>query len=237
MSGIIQKMTGWAHSPAPKSVNGESSDNTRRGVKRKADLYEPDEEEEDDDVLKTTDTQRVRPRVSSEPIETDAEKLLVTALEEGRNDEADGVHEVEKLLKHRRLSDDSVEILVQWADEAEEDGTYEPEEEIQRGAAETLYNYWKQQGGRTETLFLEGKNPSPEVYHVFKILRHKKEKTVFEFEVQWVGYPATPGSTSWETEAKMKKIALEMLDEYWESKGGRSKFLAKRGRAKKARTE
>lgn len=143
------------------------------------------------------------------PIETDAEKMLVTALEKGRNDGADGEHEVERLIKHRRLSDNSVEILVKWVDEPEEEATYEPEDEIQTGAAETLYEYWKSQGGRTQALFYNGNDPPAETYHAFKILRHKKEKTVFEFEVQWVGYPATAADTTWETETKLKKIAPE----------------------------
>ncbi|KAI0836494.1 hypothetical protein F5Y06DRAFT_273604 [Hypoxylon sp. FL0890] len=149
-------------------------------------------------------------------------------------------HEVHALLQHRMAQDDSgrVELLVHWAGEKEEDATWESEEEIQRGAAETLYAYWKSKGGRINALFIKPKNPPPETYHVFKILRHeKKPRGGFEFEIQWVGHPPTRGETSMEAEPKLKKIAPAALEEYWGSVGGRDKFLTKRGRAKKARTE
>ncbi|KAI1637750.1 hypothetical protein F4809DRAFT_640229 [Biscogniauxia mediterranea] len=158
------------------------------------------------------------------------------------NDEDDREeHEIDSLLKHRMASDGSgaVEILVHWLGEKKEDATWELEEEIQRGAEESLYDYWKAQGGRLHALFIKPKNPPPEIYHVFKVLRHeKKPRGGFQFEVQWVGHPPTRGETSNETEAKLKKIAPELLEEYWESIGGREKHLAKRGRGgKRARTE
>ncbi|KAI1204190.1 uncharacterized protein F4807DRAFT_358373 [Annulohypoxylon truncatum] len=149
-------------------------------------------------------------------------------------------HEVYSLLEHRMASDGSgkVELLVHWAGEEEDEATWELEEEIQRGAGETLYTYWKAQGGRINALFIKPKNAPPETYHVFKILGHeKKTRGGFEFEVQWVGHPPTRGETSVEAEPKLRKIAPEALHQYWESVGGREKFLAKRGRNKKARTE
>ncbi|KAI8628369.1 hypothetical protein F5Y19DRAFT_476349 [Xylariaceae sp. FL1651] len=149
-------------------------------------------------------------------------------------------HEIAKLLKHRMASGGrgAVELLVHWAGEEEQDATWEAEEEIQQGAEEMLYAYWKAQGGRINALFHKPKNPPPEIYHVFKVLRHeKKNRGGFQFEVQWVGHPATHGETSMEAEAKLKNIAPEMLSEYWESVGGRVKHLEKRGRAKKPRTE
>lgn len=143
-------------------------------------------------------------------------------------DTMEAEQEVEKLLRHRRLSDGKIELLVKWADESEK-ATFEPEEEIQNGAADTLYEYWGMQGGRTQTLFRAGDCP-PECYHVFKILRHEKHKKRFVFEVQWVGYPATRANTTMEAESKLKSICPDILHKYWESKGGRSKHLAKRGR-------
>ncbi|KAK7943668.1 uncharacterized protein PG986_012781 [Apiospora aurea] len=179
------------------------------------------------------------PAESDKPNHHDADEMIQNALEkrEFANTAEDGETEIDKLLKHRRLADGSIEILVKWVDEPEEDATYEPEEEIQRGAAETLYDYWKAHGGRTDALFYRGKTAMAETYHVFKILRHEKKKTIFQFEVQWVGYPATPGNTSIEPETKLKKICPELLNEYWASKGGREAHLAKRGRAKKARND
>jgi hypothetical protein len=150
-------------------------------------------------------------------------------------------HEIAKLIKHRMAGDRSgaVELLVQWDGEEEQDATWEAEEEIQEGADEILYEYWKSQGGRINALFHKPKNPPSEIYHVFKILRHEKKTRGggFQFEVQWVGHPATRGETTIETETKLKNIAPELLGEYWESVGGRDSHLAKRGRAKKVRTE
>ncbi|KAH7010629.1 uncharacterized protein B0I36DRAFT_57840 [Microdochium trichocladiopsis] len=140
------------------------------------------------------------------------------------------ITEVQALLDHKMLEDDSVDLLVHWAGERAEESTWEPEQEIQDGASELLYSYWKKAGGRTETLF----QTMTEVYHVFRILnREKKPRGGFVLEVQWVGYPATKGNTSWEGEAKLEQIAPDLLKEYWDSVGGRQKFLAKRGRTKK----
>ncbi|KAH7012160.1 uncharacterized protein B0I36DRAFT_340585 [Microdochium trichocladiopsis] len=152
--------------------------------------------------------------------------------QEGAKAEAGGeaeIAEVQALLDHRMLEDDSVDLRVHWAGEPAEQATWEPEQEIQDGASELLYSYWKNAGGRTETLF----QTMTEVYHVFRILNHKKkDRGGFVLKVQWVGYPATKGNTSWEGEAKLQKIAPDLLKEYWDSVGGRSKFLAQRGRTK-----
>ncbi|KAI1775939.1 hypothetical protein F4818DRAFT_415479 [Hypoxylon cercidicola] len=171
-------------------------------------------------------------------------KAKATEVDEGeeKQDEADRreEHEVKALVKHRMALDGSgrVEFLVHWAGEEAEDATWETEEEIQNGAGETLYAYWKAQGGRMNALFIKPKNPPPEIYHVYSILDHeRKARGGFEFEVQWVGHPPTRGETTMEAEPKLKKIAPEALEEYWESRGGRDKFLAKRGRNKKPRTE
>ncbi|KAL7622638.1 hypothetical protein AAE478_008151 [Parahypoxylon ruwenzoriense] len=149
-------------------------------------------------------------------------------------------HEVHALLQHRMAQDNSgrVELLVHWDGEKEEGATWELEEEIQKGAGETLYAYWKARGGRVSALFIKPKNPPPETYHVFKILKHeKKARGGFEFEVQWVGHSLTRGETSKEAETKLKNIAPEALKAYWESIGGRDRFLAKRGRGKKGRAD
>ncbi|KAI1758630.1 hypothetical protein GGR53DRAFT_472171 [Hypoxylon sp. FL1150] len=149
-------------------------------------------------------------------------------------------HEVKTLIKHRMAQDNSgrVEFLVHWVGEAEEAATWETEEEIQKGAEETLFAYWKAQGGRLNALFLKPKNAPAEVYHVYKILSHnKKTRGGFEFKVQWVGYPSTSNETTMEAEPKLRNIAPEALREYWNSKGGRERHLAKRGRGKKSGSE
>ncbi|KAK6823591.1 hypothetical protein PG987_013848 [Apiospora arundinis] len=105
------------------------------------------------------------------------------------NSAEDTEMEVEKLLEHRQLSDGSIEILVKWVGQPKEDASFEPEHEIQQGAAETLYDYWRAKGGRTKTVFYEGQDQLPETYHVFEILHHEKKGTGLQREVQWVGYP------------------------------------------------
>lgn len=156
---------------------------------------------------------------------------------EGEGEDEGEEREVKGFLNHRLNEDGSVDLLVQWAGEPDSAATYEAEGELQEGAAETVYAYWKAKGGRSESLFYNAKPEVPEVYHVFKILRHEKKGTIFLFEVQWVGYPPSAGNTTMEPEAKLKKTAPQLLDEYWESKGGRAKFLAKRGRGRKARDD
>lgn len=160
--------------------------------------------------------------------------------EEEEGEDVREEHEIAKLLKHRMTSDQSgaVELLIQWMGEGEQDATWELEEEVQHGAEDALYDYWKAQGGRINALFHKPKNPPPETYHVFKVLRHeKKNRGGFQFEVQWVGHPATRGETTMEAESKLKNISPTLLEEYWESVGGRTNHLAPRGRGKRARTE
>ncbi|CAJ2508647.1 Uu.00g136730.m01.CDS01 [Anthostomella pinea] len=149
-------------------------------------------------------------------------------------------HEIASLIKHRMAADGNgaVELLVGWAGEKAEDATWELEGEVQRNAEESLYTYWKTQQGRQNALFIKPKNPPPERYHVFKILNHReKSRGGFQFEVQWVGHPATRGETSMEAETKLKNVAPELLDGYWESVGGRASRMVRRGRTKKARTK
>ncbi|KAI8961354.1 hypothetical protein F5Y11DRAFT_231261 [Daldinia sp. FL1419] len=148
------------------------------------------------------------------------------------------VQEIQALLQHRMVEDGRVELLVHWAGETEKDATWEAEEEIQQGAEEMLYAYWKSQGGRINALFIKPKDAPVETYHVFKLLAHeKKPRGGFEFEVQWVGHPPTRGETSVEAESKLKKIAPDAVDQYWRDVGGRDKFLARRGRGRRQGTE
>ncbi|KAI1181518.1 hypothetical protein F5B17DRAFT_444936 [Nemania serpens] len=142
------------------------------------------------------------------------------------------VQEISSLLQHRMSGDQSgtVELLVHWAGENEEGATWEAEEEIQRGAGEMLYTYWKTQGGRQNVLFYKPKNPPVEMYYVFNILRHKMRRGGFHFEIQWVGHSTEPDETTMEPEPKLRKIAPELLDKYWRRAGGRASHLAARSR-------
>jgi hypothetical protein len=145
----------------------------------------------------------------------------------GANQEDDGEeHEVVAPLDHRMVENGSVDILVHWAGKPAEQPTLEPEREIQLGAADLLYDYWQNAGGRTEVLFHTPRDAPPAVYHVFKVLCHEKDpRKGFNFQVQWVGYPASPADITVEPEPKLKKIAPTALTEYWNGLGGRNKFL------------
>ncbi|KXJ85110.1 hypothetical protein Micbo1qcDRAFT_237581 [Microdochium bolleyi] len=171
------------------------------------------------------------PQPTQEETQSETSTAPGEAKAEGVREEEDGdVAEVHALLDHKMLEDKSVDLLVHWQGESPESATWEPETEVQEGASELLFSYWEKAGGRDRVLF----KIESGVYHVFRILNHeKKPQGSFMLEVQWVGYSATKGNTSWETEVKLKKIAPELLDAYWESIGGRNDFLSKRGRTKK----
>ena len=168
--------------PMPFSLSQRPArEEVRAGKAKPANNKEPARDEEPTSDGKSDTTEETDDEEA--PVDNDANNMVEAALEKQEFDETaqEEECEVEKLLKHRRLSDGSVEVLVKWAGESDEEATYEPEEEIQRGAAEALYDYWKAQGGRSEALFHKPKHPPPETYHVFKILGHQKKKAVFEF--------------------------------------------------------
>ncbi|KAK7755101.1 hypothetical protein SLS62_002916 [Diatrype stigma] len=165
---------------------------------------------------------------------TGAQKEQGGEQEEEQDQELGEEHEVKKILDHRPSEGEkgAIELLVHWEGETVDEATWEPEEEIQKGAAETLYDYWKAKGGRHRALFQD--RHLPEEYRVFSILRHqKKQRGGFHLEVQWVGYSDSPVDTTWEPETKLKTAAPGPLNEYWDSVGGRDKFLGRRGRSKK----
>ncbi|KAK8095188.1 uncharacterized protein PG998_014412 [Apiospora kogelbergensis] len=97
------------------------------------------------------------------PVDNNTKRMTENAGDQNNASNAaeDTEMEVEKLLEHRQLSDGSIEILVKWVGQPKEDASFEPEHEIQQGAAETLYDYWRAIGGRTRTLFYEGRTHCP----------------------------------------------------------------------------
>lgn len=235
--------------PQPEIVHQPPSQDKRRGKQKQTDSMAARQTQGKEAAVAaaaaaatTTAAAAATEAAAAETAEAEAEVEAEAKEEEEEEAEEDSreEHEIAKLLKHRMTNDRDgvVELLVQWAGEGEQESTWEAEEEIQQGADDVLYEYWKAQGGRVNALFHKPKNPPPEVYHVFKILRHeKKNRGGFQFEVQWVGHAATHGETTVEAEPKLKSIAPELLHQYWESVGGRASYLAPRGRAKKMRTE
>ncbi|KAI0970402.1 hypothetical protein F4678DRAFT_473256 [Xylaria arbuscula] len=159
--------------------------------------------------------------------------MLVSNKTSNNGDDHREVHELCNLLKHRMSGGNrgAVELLVHWVGESEAGATWEAEDEIRQNAAETLYSYWKAQGGRQSVLFHKPKHPLDEMYHVFKVLRHKKRRQGFQLEVQWVGHSTEPHETTMEPETKIQSIAPALLDQYWGRVGGRASYLGMRNRA------
>ncbi|KAH8649060.1 hypothetical protein BX600DRAFT_109755 [Xylariales sp. PMI_506] len=222
---------------SPVKTNGESAKSPVKGPGAEMGSITAEFPAAEDSKVAIRET-----RSPKKPIETDAEKLLAVAQEKEQEAEKgesatsapakgadDNLFEVENLLEFRRVNGGNIELLVKWVNEPESDASWEPEAEIQRGASETLYDFWKKKGGRSEVLFADSEEP--EVYHIFKILRHNKGKPAFVFEIQWVGYSDKSADTTWEPEPKLKRIAPALLQEYWESVGGRDKFVSRRGKA------
>ncbi|KAM0254563.1 hypothetical protein ACHAQJ_006671 [Trichoderma viride] len=102
-----------------------------------------------------------------------------------------------------RWAYDSIEIQVEW-----ETGemTWEPETNLHEDVPDTLFEYWREQGGRP-------KNPiDPEVYEVFAILKHNKNRT--KLLVEWVGYEAS--EASWASRKVIEETAKDIVDAYFE---------------------
>jgi len=226
---------------APEPFMGPSGDFFATTINASTAKTKPDEEP----VQEPEDKSKERAGAETEAPEPTPSKTQASKPEpESATDAEDGedgapaatsdveIAEVETILDHRMLEDRSLDMLVHWKGEKASEATWEPEQEVQDGASELLFDYWKKKGGRTDVVF-KRKN-EPEIYHVFRVVNHRKmPRGGFEVEVQWIGYPTTKNQTSWESETKITKIAPDLLQLYWDTKGGRSKFLAKRGRHKK----
>nr|UWK21955.1 chromo domain [Trichoderma turrialbense] len=99
---------------------------------------------------------------------------------------------------------DSIEIEVEW-DNGEI--TWEPETNLHEDAPETLFEYWREQGGRP-------KNPTdPEIYEVFAILKHNKNRT--RLLVEWVGFERS--EASWVSRKIIEETAKDIVDAYVDS--------------------
>jgi chromobox protein 1 len=74
-------------------------------------------------------------------------------------------------------------------------------------------------------------------YVVEKIMGHRFNKGVLEFDVKWQGYE-NPKDRTWEPEANME-TATDVLKEYFEDIGGRpeKKGVKRKGRASTAKSE
>nr|UWK20054.1 chromo domain containing protein [Trichoderma albolutescens] len=98
----------------------------------------------------------------------------------------------------------SIEVQVEW-DSGEI--TWEPETNLHEDAPETLFEYWRDQGGRP-------KNPTdPEIYEVFAILKHNKNRS--RLLVEWVGFERS--EASWTSRKIIEETAKDIVDAYFDS--------------------
>nr|WOD46593.1 hypothetical protein [Trichoderma atroviride] len=113
-----------------------------------------------------------------------------------------------------RWADNSIEIHVEW-DTGET--TWEPETNLHEDVPDTLFQYWREQGGRPS-------NPvDPELYEVFAIRKHNRNRT--KLMVEWVGYE--PSEATWVSRKVVEETAKDIVDAYFEG------VKTARGRGKK----
>ncbi|PON23044.1 hypothetical protein TGAM01_v208049 [Trichoderma gamsii] len=113
-----------------------------------------------------------------------------------------------------RWAGNSIEIQVEW-DTGET--TWEPEINLHEDVPDTLFQYWREQGGRPS-------NPvDPEMYEVFAIRKHNGNRT--KLMVEWVGYE--PSEATWVSRKGVEETAKDIVDAYFES------VKTTRGRGKK----
>ncbi|OHE90309.1 chromo domain-containing protein [Colletotrichum orchidophilum] len=119
---------------------------------------------------------------------------------------------IEKILAHRRdhSCDTRFEMNVLWEGGRE---SWTPEIELQKDHALTLFAYWSSMAGGRESAMVDR-----ELWHVFKIVSCRTNASGnTDFRVAWVGSP----ERSWEPEATIRDADGELVEQYWEAKGGR----------------
>ncbi|KAH8128823.1 hypothetical protein FP744_10007180 [Trichoderma asperellum] len=122
---------------------------------------------------------------------------------ETEEDEGEEEYGFKRFVGHRWV-DNSIEIQVEW-DTGET--TWEPETNLHEDVPDTLFEYWREQGGRPS-------NPAdPEMYEVFAILKHNGNRT--KLKVEWVGFE--PSEASWVSRKIVEETAKDMVDAYFES--------------------
>lgn len=159
-------------------------------------------------------------------------------------DAPDSADEQEQLTKRYKFSSikdhrpspgnpNLFELLIRWSSDGSTDDleTWEPEDNIHRDAPRGLFSYWRSVGGR------EAHMEDPGLWHIADVKKHRVQRGKVQLLVSWIG----SGDDSWEPEEMVAESAQAILDEYWESRGGREKYLkkavTKTGGAKKRKRE
>lgn len=110
------------------------------------------------------------------------------------------------------------ELLVHWANAADGPSeTWEAEVDLHYDAPRSLFSYWRAVGGR------EAHMKDPGLWYVAGIKSHRVTGGKVTMLVSWVG----SGDNNWEPEDKLQEVAPEVLEEYWQAKGGREKCVGK----------
>jgi hypothetical protein len=172
----------------------------------------------------TRSSQRSAAKAKASPSGTRANVLRSGRISEILNRKDIGVPDTEedgdeqeygfKRFVGHRWADNSIEIQVEW-DTGET--TWEPETNLHEDVPETLFQYWREQGGRPS-------NPvDPEMYEVFAIRKHNGNRT--KLLVEWVGYE--PSEATWVSRKIVEQTAKDIVDAYFES------VKTTRGRGKK----
>lgn len=131
---------------------------------------------------------------------------------------------LDSIVSHRpRPGEPNIfELLVRWASSS--DGpleTWEPEENLHHDAPRALFAYWRRVGGR------EAHMQDPTLWYIESVRTHRVARSGrVDLSVSWVGSP----ELNWEREERVEDIAPEVLQEYWEEKGGRENCLGPRKR-------
>ncbi|KAK1471178.1 hypothetical protein CABS01_16440 [Colletotrichum abscissum] len=82
--------------------------------------------------------------------------------------------------------------------------------DIQEHRPTLLYNYWTSFEGKTRQDVLG----IGELYHPFRLLRHRRVQGQWQVLVQWLGYTDEGEDVSWEPAAKIRADAPDVLMDY-----------------------
>ncbi|KAI5456719.1 hypothetical protein BGZ63DRAFT_87928 [Mariannaea sp. PMI_226] len=142
---------------------------------------------------------------SNNPV-ADADKMET---EEGEKEDEDEQYSFTRFLDHRQTGNDNdIEILVEWDQGSP---TWEPETNLHHDAPDTLFAYWKSQGGRPL-------NPEdPDLFEIYAIRKHSKNKK--RLQVEWLGYDKS--EWTWLPSSVVEETAREVVEAYWRDQKGK----------------
>lgn len=82
--------------------------------------------------------------------------------------------------------------------------------DVQEHRSALLYDYWASFNGKTRQDILG----IGELYHPFRVLRHRRVRGQWQVLVQWLGYSNEGEDVSWEPAVKIRADALDVLTDY-----------------------